>query len=1175
MNDSRNHTLKITSWNIQGLKTRLKPTNQSLSSCKLNIKSVHKNLAQYDVIFLQETWLKEDNLTFPGYNVHNSFKTSSCIHGQGGVSILVKNELKDNIVHFASKSSNILWCKISHNHFGLTKDIFIANVYISPLQSQKKNNEDDLLILENEIDKFSNLGEVILLGDFNARTGILNDFVENDSSGEFLNHENPVYETDNLFPTRNNSDLKLNTLGNELLQLCISNKFRILNGRKTGDLTGKFTSYQSMGVSTIDYGIIAENLWNQILSFEVLSLTPYSDHCPISISLKTYHQLKLKKNKSKKKTASEKNKFSRFIWNNDSEEKFKLALNQVNIKDMISQFLKNPFESPEDEVECFNKIITETAKLSLKRKKETNRRKNCTKHHKKWYDINCTNLKKKLQNLAKELNRSNSFQNKELRKEYFTIKKQYKKLVKQKHREYKNTIFNDIRKLDPKYRNDFWKHLQDLRREKSKQNLNISTEEWVNHFKNLLYDQQDNQPIENSDNLEETYDQILDSEFTEKEIHERISSLKKNKAPGIDGILNEMLKYGRFYLVPMLTKLFNNVLDKGIFPSQWNVGLIKPIYKNKGDPSLPGNYRGITLASSLGKLFTSIMQIRYSHFLEINSKLNPEQFGFRKNSRTTDSLFVLKQLLNKYLVKKDKIFACFIDYHKAFDTVWHKGLLTKIRNIGVQGKFFNVVNSMYENITTHVKTNQNTFSDIFSCNKGIMQGDSLSPVLFTSFMNDLPEYLKQHNCPGLTLQNLAINCLMFADDLILLSSSAEGLQKSINAVSSHAKSWKLKINKDKSNVMIFSSNGHILKNYAFSLDNEPMEIVDKQTYLGLALTPSGKFTYARSILSKKAKKTIAYIRVMLSNCTNVPLDLLTKLFDALVKPVLLYGCEIWGPELLSYKTDFDKSTIEQTHIKFCKQVLNVPFYTSNMKCRAELGRFPLSIDIKKHIASYYYRLQHNITNPLLKGAYQYIMSHDTDFINIVKNVKEIKNHQPVTEPITKYHIRIASKKVEKDLKTSSKNVLFQSLALESLNKPNRLTYGHLKKDYCIEKYLQLTKVPSNRIIISKFRLNAHKLRSNTGCYENKGQPIPYENRTCYYCKSTSIEDEKHFILECNQFNGSRAALYSEIAKASSTFSHLSLQEKLHFMLNSQNEQIINMVGKYLHKIYTERVKLKT
>ena len=104
------------------------------------------------------------------------------------------------------------------------------------------------------------------------------------------------------------------------------------------------------------------------------------------------------------------------------------------------------------------------------------------------------------------------------------------------------------------------------------------------------------------------------------------------------------------------------------------------------------------------------------------------------------------------------------------------------------------------------------------------------------------------------------------------------------------------------------------------------------------------YAYTREILSKKATKIVFTIKRLLSNIDSSAVETRNKLFDALVKPVLLYGCEVWGPELLSYKTHFVKGTIEQVHIKFCKQTLNVLWYTENKACRAELGRYPLSID---------------------------------------------------------------------------------------------------------------------------------------------------------------------------------------------------------------------------------------
>ena len=185
-------------------------------------------------------------------------------------------------------------------------------------------------------------------------------------------------------------------------------------------------------------------------------------------------------------------------------------------------------------------------------------------------------------------------------------------------------------------------------------------------------------------------------------------------------------------------------------------------------------------------------------------------------------------------------------------------------------------------------------------------------------MNDLPQYLREDHCPGVMLGSHSLNCLMYADDLLVLSPSPEGLQKSINVIKKHAEEWKLKVNTKKSNIIILSGNGETNNNENFKYGSETLPIVDKQTYLGIEMTSSGRYTYARDILSKKAYKVLATVKRLFSNSDTTTITIMNKLFDALVKPILLYGCEIWGPELLSYETHFDKSTIEQVHIKFCK-----------------------------------------------------------------------------------------------------------------------------------------------------------------------------------------------------------------------------------------------------------------
>ena len=156
-------------------------------------------------------------------------------------------------------------------------------------------------------------------------------------------------------------------------------------------------------------------------------------------------------------------------------------------------------------------------------------------------------------------------------------------------------------------------------------------------------------------------------------------------------------------------------------------------------------------------------------------------------------------------------------------------------------------------------------------------------------MNDLPEYFSAHNCPGVKLGNQSLNCLMYADDLLVISNSPEGLQQSLNVIYEHAQEWKLKVNTKKSNIIIFSGNGQNKNKANFKYANESIEIVDKQTYLGIEMTSSGRYAYAREILSKKATKIVFTIKRLLSNIDSSAVETMKKLFDALVKPVLRYG----------------------------------------------------------------------------------------------------------------------------------------------------------------------------------------------------------------------------------------------------------------------------------------------
>jgi len=166
-----------------------------------------------------------------------------------------------------------------------------------------------------------------------------------------------------------------------------------------------------------------------------------------------------------------------------------------------------------------------------------------------------------------------------------------------------------------------------------------------------------------------------------------------------------------------------------------------PLVYKSGDPTDCGNYTGISVSSCLGKLFTSIIQKRQiSDFLERNNLLCTNQGGFRKDYRTIDHVFILKTLINKYIYKcKKKLHVCFVDFRKAFDSVWRSALFLKLQKKGVGGKLYNLLCDMYSNTLYSCKY-QTSYSKPFLANLGVKQGECLRLTLFKIFVDDLRDY---------------------------------------------------------------------------------------------------------------------------------------------------------------------------------------------------------------------------------------------------------------------------------------------------------------------------------------------------------------------------------------------------------------------------------------------------
>ena len=247
------------------------------------------------------------------------------------------------------------------------------------------------------------------------------------------------------------------------------------------------------------------------------------------------------------------------------------------------------------------------------------------------------------------------------------------------------------------------------------------------------------------------------------------------------------------------------------------------------------------------------------------------------------------------------MFACFVDLQKAYDTVPRVQLFhSLLKNYNIGGKFLRILQQIYKNNQVFVKLSDGLLHP-FKTTIGVKQGCVFSPILFNIFINKISEIFDE-SCDPLKVNNRDVNCLLWADDLLLVSSSATGLQNSLDKMGLFYNNLGLKINIKKTQIIIFNKRGQKLdKQYGFYLNEKKVEIIDEYQYLGLKFRPSGSMTMAVEELHDKASRAWFGISNVIYTNKRMEVDKIFSLFDSLVTPVALYGCEFWLPLIMQKK----------------------------------------------------------------------------------------------------------------------------------------------------------------------------------------------------------------------------------------------------------------------------------
>ena len=430
---------------------------------------------------------------------------------------------------------------------------------------------------------------------------------------------------------------------------------------------------------------------------------------------------------------------------------------------------------------------------------------------------------------------------------------------------------------------------------------------------------------------------LLDNAPDQLEVNKAIAQMNNGKAPGMDGIPAEVLKYGGDRLKKLIFEVILHAWDNSV-PQDWKDAILESLFK-KGDRSECGNFRGISLLSIVGKVFARILLNRLiSHIAE---NILPEaQCGFRAQRGTSDMIFSARQIQEKCLEQNMDLYQCFIDLTKAFDTV-NRNLLWKVlKKFGCPEKFVNLIRSLHDGMVGTVNFN-GTLSEPFPVESGVKQGDVLAPTLFALFFTAVFMVAFKDNTKGVYIRyrtsgrlfnirrflaNSKVTTslmreLLYADDCDLVAHTEADLQDLVTCFDNSCKAFGLEMNLKKTEVMLQVAPGKdYVKPKVFVGDKE-LKVVKSFTYLGSVLTDDGGMEKEINNRIQKASVAFGNLEDRLWSQHGIKLSTKISIYNTSVLSALLYGSETW----MLYKHQLKR--LERFHQRCLRQILRVEWTT--------------------------------------------------------------------------------------------------------------------------------------------------------------------------------------------------------------------------------------------------------
>lgn len=821
--------IKICTWNV----------NTMYQAGKIHNAIEEMDRLKIDILGISEMrWPNSGKCEIRDHTVHYSgIKDGKHQHGVG---VIVNKKISKFVKNFVPISERVLLLQIDCAPMSVN----VVQVYAPTADSSDEEIESFYEDLIHVIKSIPKKDLTIIMGDFNAKVGKgrVGEIVGPYGLGE-----------------RNERGDRLCNFCEEY-QMVVTNTFFKLHPRRLYTWKSPKDSPNQIIRNQIDYIMINKRFRNSVISVKTYPGADIaSDHNPLVGVIKA--RLKIMKQKTNTK----------YDWK---------KLKNPTIQSKIREELKDKFKVNEmshenkKELEKLEKTIETTSQTHLKNENEKK---------KEWMTDEILKLmqeRRKVKNTDASKYRRLHFKIKEeirMAKEAWAQQKceEIEKLQNQHdhfrlHQKVKETAGIYRSRIIGKIVDNHDKVVID-----KKQRLEI----WGKYIEELF---EDNRPTP----LDTPIDEESGLSITESEVQNAIKHMKDGKAPGPDSFRSEFLKLMDEEGIRWLTKMFNRIYDSGEIPQEWLKSEFIILPKKPGAKSC-GDYRTISLMSHLLKVFLKIIHKRIYRMCE--EGLTETQFGFRDALGTREALFAIQVLFQRCRDVNCDIFACFIDYQKAFDRVQHGKLIKILQQLGLGGKDRRIITNLYWNQVAHVRV-EGDVSEELEIRRGVRQGCVLSPLLFNVYSEKIFEEALYELDEGILVNGERLNNIRYADDTVVFADSMEGLQRLMDRVVESSSKYGLDLNINKTKYMIISKN--TLPARRLIVKNEEIKRVGQYIYLGTVI--NDQWDNSQEIKCRIEKARSAFVRMKtLFTSRDLTLDTKVRLLRCYVFSVLLYGVETW------------------------------------------------------------------------------------------------------------------------------------------------------------------------------------------------------------------------------------------------------------------------------------------